>query len=305
MFEKILLPLDGSELAEAAVPYVSDLAGQLDAEVFLLHVCPPEHQQYLHMHQIYMNSIADNLRARIEQLSEGKRKAKVQSEAISGEATKIIFDYVKLKDISMVAITNYGSSGFRPWAIGNVADKIIRGVGVATLLVKIKDRNLKTDQKVSIKKILLPLDSSDASKISVQYAVPLAKKLNAGITLFSMTHTSYAQNINGAGMGTAMGAGIGVNWDAIDAAAKKYTEEYLETVEVDIRKEGVAVDHVSNIGLDAAYEILELEKKIPADLIVMATRGRSSIARWALGSVAEKVLREGTQPILMIKEKPA
>jgi nucleotide-binding universal stress UspA family protein len=303
MFEKILLPLDGSELAEAAIPYVCDLAGQLDAEVFLLHVCPPEHQAYLHMHQIYMNTIAEKLRQRILQYAEGKRQAKVQAEVIVGDATKTIFDYVKLKTISMVVITTYGSSGIRPWAIGNVADKIIRGVGVATLLVRIKDQNFKMEQKVSIQKILLPLDSSDASKISVSYAVELARKLKATITLFSMTHTSYAQNMNGAGMGAAMGAGIGVNWDAIDAASKKYTDEYLQNIEDEIKKEGVDVNHNSDIGLDAAFEILELEKKIPADLVVMATRGRSSIARWALGSVAEKVLREGGKPILMIKEK--
>jgi nucleotide-binding universal stress UspA family protein len=304
MFERILLPLDGSELAESALPYVCDLAGQLDAEVFLLHVCPQEHQAYLHMHQIYMNSIADNLKNRIFQLSEGKAQAKVQAEVITGEATKTIFDYVKLKSIGMVVLTSYGTSGIRPWAMGNTADKTIRGVGVPTLLVRVKDRNLWKDQKVDISKILLPLDSSDASKISVPFATELAKKLKATITLFSMTHTSYAQNIDGAGMGTAMGAGIGVNWDAIDAASKKYTDEYLETVAGSIKKEGVEVNYSNYIGLDAAFEILEMEKKMPADLVVMATKGRSSIARWALGSVAEKVLREGTKPILMVKEKP-
>lgn len=303
MYEKILLALDGSELAESAIPYVSDLAGQLDAEVFLLHVCPPEHQAYLHMHQIYMNTIAEKLKQRIVQFSQGSRQAKVQAEVIVGDATKTIFDYVKLKSISMVAITSYGTSGIRPWAIGNVADKIIRGVGVSTLLVRIKDQNYKVEQKVSIQNILVPLDSSDASKVSVPYAVELAKKLKAAITLFSMTHTSYAQNINGAGMGAAMGGGLGVNWDAIDAASRKFTDEYLQNIEDEIKKEGVQVTHNSNIGLDAAFEILALEKKIPADLVVMATRGRSSIARWALGSVAEKVLREGGKPILLIKQK--
>jgi nucleotide-binding universal stress UspA family protein len=303
MFERILLALDGSELAESALPYVCDLASQLNAEVFLLHVCPQEHQSYLHMHQIYMNTIAETLSKRIAQYSEGRSQAKVQAEVITGDATKIIFDYVKLKSIGIVVITTYGTSGIRPWAMGNTADKIIRGVGVPTLLVRNKERTTLSDQKVDIKKILLPLDSSDASKIAVPCAVELAKKLKATITLFSMTHTSYAQNIDGAGMGTAMGAGIGVNWDAIDAASKKFTDEYLGNVAAEIQKQGVEVNYSNYIGLDAAFEILEMEKKIPADVVVMATRGRSSIARWALGSVAEKVLREGSKPILLVKEK--
>jgi nucleotide-binding universal stress UspA family protein len=298
MFEKILLPLDGSELAEAAIPYVKDLAGQLEAEIYLLHACPPEHQMYLHMHQIYMNSIADKLRKRMEP-SEQEHGLKVQAEVIVGEATKIIFDYVKLKSIDMVVMTAHGTSGIRPWAMGNVADKITRGVGVPTLLIRVNDAKIVEGKKL-IQKILVTLDNSDASKISIPYAVQLAKKLKADITLFSMAQTVYAQNINGAGIGAGMGAGIGVNWDAIDSATKKYTDEYIEA---DIAKEGINVNHFSNVGLDAAFEILEMEKKIQADLVVMATRGRSSIARWALGSVAEKVLREGNRPILMIKQK--
>ena len=85
-------------------------------------------------------------------------------------------------------------------------------------------------------------------------------------------------------------------------ATKKYTDEYLEGIADKILKEGVEVTQTSILSMDAAYEILEMEKKIQPDLVVMATRGRSNIARWALGSVAEKVLREGDRPILRIKE---
>jgi nucleotide-binding universal stress UspA family protein len=90
--------------------------------------------------------------------------------------------------------------------------------------------------------------------------------------------------------------------DSVDVASKKYTDEYLQGIADEIRKAGVDVTQTSLLSMDAAYEILEMEKKIQPDLVVMATRGRSNIARWALGSVAEKVLREGDRPILMVKE---
>ncbi len=67
MFEKILLPLDGSKLAETAISYVRNLVGQMGAEVYLLHVCPAEHQAYTHMHQIYLSGIADSLRNGIKE----------------------------------------------------------------------------------------------------------------------------------------------------------------------------------------------------------------------------------------------
>ena len=195
MFEKILLPLDGSELAETAIPYVRNLAGQLEAEVYLLHVCPPEHQSYLHMHQIYLNNIAENLRQRIKENSQPGREPKVQAEVILGDPIKVIFDYAQQKSISMVVLTSHGTSGFRAWAMGSVADKVVRGVGIPTLLIRIKERRNIPEKKGLIQKILLPLDTSDASKISVPYAVQLAKKLKASITLFSMVQTIYAQNM--------------------------------------------------------------------------------------------------------------
>ena len=302
MFEKILLPLDGSELAEAAIPYVRDLAGQIGAEIFLLHVCPPVHQHYLHMHQIYMNSLADGLRKQIQEIRQTGQEPKIESDIIVGEAIKAIFDFVKQKGISLIVLTSHGSSGFRQWPLGSVADKVVRGIGITSLLIRVKNGVSMPQRKALIQKILVPLDNSEASQISVPYATELALKLKAGISLFSMANTIYIQNYDAMGVG---GGAIGVNWDAIDASTEKYVDEYLQKIEMEVRNAGVTVDHTSYLGLDAAFEILEMEKKTQADLVVMATRGRSPVARWAFGSVAEKVLREGNLPILMVKEKAA
>jgi nucleotide-binding universal stress UspA family protein len=297
MFEKILLPLDGSELAEAAIPYVRDLAEQLNAEIFILHVCPPEHQRNLHMHQIYMNSIAEGMK------KEARPDIKINAEVVIGDPSKIITDYAKLKEIDLVVITTHGISGFRPWTMGDVADKVVRGLGIPTLLVRNKDVPAVQKKHGVISKILLPLDNSEASKASLPYAIQLAKKLNAGIILFSRAQTIYAQNLDGINNTMGGGGGLGVNWDSVDAATEKTIDDYLQTIEDKIKSEGVEATHTSYLGIDAAYEILEMEKRTQADLVVMATRGRSPVARWAFGSVAEKVLREGNLPILLIKEK--
>ena len=199
MFERILLPLDGSGLAEQAIPYVRDLAGQLEAEVYLIHACPPEHKEYFRMHQLYLNNIAENLRQRIKENWQPSGDPKIPAEVILDDPVKVIFDYVKQKGISMVALPSHGNTGLRAWALGSMADKVVRGVGVPTLLIRIKEGRIIPEKKGLIQKILLPLDTSDASKIAVPYAIHLAKKLKASITLFSMVQTvySYAYNING------------------------------------------------------------------------------------------------------------
>jgi nucleotide-binding universal stress UspA family protein len=292
MFGKILVPLDGSILAELAIPYVRDLADQLKAEIYLLHVCPEEHQAYLHMHQIYLNVLAENLRKEM-QFSQG---LKVRAEVITGDPDKVIFEYIKEKNIDMVALTSHGTSGFKSLTMGSIADKVVRGAGVPILLIRVKEKMVIPAKVKLIEKILATFDTSDASKISVPYVVELASKMKASVTLFSLTQTVYSQNLDG------MGAGAGVNWDAIDAATLKYVEDSLKVIEDDMKKAGIAVNHTTYLGMDAAFEISEMEKKSQADLVVMATRGRSRVARWAFSSVAEKVLREGTLPLLLIKE---
>ena len=297
MFSKILLPLDGSQLAEAAIPYATNLAQQLEAEIYLLHICPPEHESYVHMHQIYMNCMVDGIRSKMKESWKSSKELKIEAEVIVGDPIKLIFDYTKLKSIGLISLTTHGNSGFKPWALGNVADKIVRGSGIPTLLIRVKEQKDLEIRKANVRKILVPLDNSEASKASLPIAVELAKKLKAGLTLFSMAQTAYAQNLNSAG------SGIGINWDAVDKASEQAADEYLKKIEEELKNSGVQVDRNSMLGIDAAYEILELEKKGNLDMVVMATRGRSSIARWAFGSVAEKVLREGNLPILLVREK--
>jgi nucleotide-binding universal stress UspA family protein len=296
MYEKILLPLDGSELAEAAIPYATNLAEQLEAELYLLHVCPPEHQHYVHMHQIYMNAVVEGISQKMKANWKSSKALKIQAEVVVGEAVKMVFDYIKLKDINLIALTTHGNSGFKPWAMGSVADKIVRGSGIPTLLIRVKEKKDMELRKAVVQKILVPLDNSEASKSCLPYAIDLAKKLKAGVVLFSMAQTAYAQNLNSAG------SGIGINWDAVDKASEQAADEYLKKMVEDVRQSGVQAEYRAVLGIDAAYEILEIEKKGQVDMVVMTTRGRSSIARWAFGSVAEKVLREGNLPILLIKE---
>jgi nucleotide-binding universal stress UspA family protein len=203
MFEKILLLLDGSELAEAAVPYTRDLASQLGAEIFVLHACPPEHQSYQHMHQIYLNSIADGLRRSLQTQEQTAGVPQVNDDVIIGDPAKVILDYIQQKNINLVISTTHGLSGIRQWAVGSVADKVIRSVGIPSLLIRVKDEQDVREPRGKIRKILLPLDASDTSKIAVPYAVELARKLKAGLTLFSMAQTAYAQSLDLGGADSA------------------------------------------------------------------------------------------------------
>jgi nucleotide-binding universal stress UspA family protein len=290
MFEKILLPLDGSEIAESAIPYVRELAARLGAEVYLLHVFPASREPYHHMHEIYLEHISELMQAGVQPLD-------IQVDARAGEPTKAILDYAQEKGITLVTLTTYSPKAAQAQEMGNVSEKVIRSAGVPVFLIRVKEGQEPHEGNRLIQRILLPLDGSDASKEAVNYAVNMAKKMDAEIILYSMAETIYARGMDN------LVPGAGVNWDKIDAATVKQVSNYLEEIENKIKQEGVNASHVVTLSVDAAHEILEQEKKANADLVVMATRGRSHIARWAFGSVAEKVLRGGSLPLLVVKQK--
>ena len=85
---------------------------------------------------------------------------------------------------------------------------------------------------------------------------------------------------------------------------KKQATAYLSKVGRSLKKNtGVVVKSRIRVGTDAAAEILKASDEIKADLIAISTHGRSGISRWAFGSVADKVLRGGNTPVLMVRAR--
>ena len=302
MFERILLPLDGSQIAELAVPYAELLARGLGSEVVLLHTCRSEQEPYRHMYQIYLAQVANRLLSNIRKGRSGSVESRVQVETLVGEPADVICDYVQKNRISMVIMSAFGGSGIKTWMLGSVADKVVRAVNAPTLLIRTKNERPLNGGKRRINRILLPLDGSEVSKQSVPYAVELATELKASITLFGMAEKAayYSTHISFVPYSTYMGA----EYDRMDAAAERNVRAYLTGVEKELRKDGAHVTHAVTLGITPADDILKQADKANADLVVMATRGRSPINRWAFGSVAEKVLRTGELPLLLVKEAP-
>ena len=180
-----------------------------------------------------------------------------------------------------------------------MADRIFRETAIPFIIIPVKDVPWNPVKRVHIRRILLPLDSnSEVGQMVIPYAIQLAKKLDAGITLFTMAQTIYRSYIDP--MGTLTGQGLDL--EAIDKNSQKYAAVYLQELEDEIRKSGIAnVNQVSSLGMDVAREILLMEKNVQPDLVVMVSRGRSPLARWFLGSITERVLAGTDCPILLLK----
>ncbi len=188
MFKRILVPLDGSELSERALPYAEELAGVLNSEVEMVYVCESAESQYRHMHQLYIEKIAQTARNHIKayHTKEAGPAASVKAVILDGDPAAEIIDYAEKNDISLVVMVSHGRSGIMPWSMGSVAGRVMREISKPVLFIRGSALSLKVGKGEIFDKILVPLDGSETGEAALLYVKGLTEHLKAGVTLLQV-----------------------------------------------------------------------------------------------------------------------
>lgn len=298
MYKRILVPLDGSRLAEVALPYAEELAGRLGSEITLLTVLqpsgtPPE-IQHDNLYQSYLQNITQTTRREAEKyiMTPGER-AEINSVLLIGEPAEQIVDYASKQDFSLILMATHGRSGIRRWTLGSVADRVARATDRPIALIRAKGARADVREKSILRKALVPLDGSKEAETVLPYVEELVTRLKAQvITLrvlvtedFTFYTTEQLEQFK---------------------SRRSQAKSYIEKVAARLRDKGIdaKAEFMEALGrLDASEVIIDRTDKLQADVVAMSTHGRSGIGRWALGSVADKVLREGNTPLLLVRAK--
>ncbi len=309
MYRRMLVPLDGSELAEVVFTYVKEIAGRLDLEVILLHIISPEEGDFFApVHRAYIKQTAETIRRLSREVQKrtgiqpGGKPVEVRGELAVGSPPEEILRYADEKDADFILMATHGRSGIRHWALGNVPDKILRASKVPVLLVRAGIPDETPYDKWPKKTILVPLDGSELAESVLPHVETLAKQRGTeplDVVLLRVceppvTTSYYATELSG----------VPLNWgDYIQqetARGKQVANNYLAGIEKRFRDININVRSEVLVG-KAADEIVDYAIKNPFNLIVMATHGRSGIRRWVYGSVAESVLLGVASPILLVR----
>lgn len=294
MFRRILIPLDGSSIAEQVLPLAKMFAVRFQSSVVLFQAIEPLSQ-----------------RARVEgaasdaddQVELSRRRALEYLETIEhnfpvglsvehavrvGSAATAILELAESAHIDLIAMATHGRTGLQRWVYGSVADKVLSGARLPILLMRASEA---PHAIAPIRRILVPLDGSTLAEGALVPALRLATAFDAEMLLFRVCEPStYLQN--GLTSGTAAAA--------LDEAVCTTVEEYLTEKTQEVRGQGVHVRWETQFGI-AAENILDVAQKRAANLVVMSTHGRSGIGRWIMGSVADRVLRASRIPVLLIR----
>jgi nucleotide-binding universal stress UspA family protein len=290
MWKKILVPLDGSDLAELALPYARELADAFNSELVLLYVSEPADEEHLHMHQLYLERLAVQMK---------KQLKRVSPVVTSGKPVEEIVKYTQKNDIRLIVMASHGRSGIIPWATGSVADKVIDAVGVPLLLIKETKRRRKTKEKHLISRILLPLDGSEAGEAAITRARELKAKLEAEVTLLEVIS-------KGRHLRTVGGLDYILYPEPEIETFKKEAKEYLDKVYKRMQR-GKKTKGELKVAIrtgEVAKEILNYAKKNRSSLIAIASHGHSGMTKWVFGSTAQKVIQDSPIPVLVVKSAP-
>ena len=291
MYEKILVPLDCSELAEMALPYAEELAVRLGSEVTLLCVREPAD---IHSPRLYECYLQDVVRRTKEEAVKGlgkltAKEIEVKPVVLSGDPAETIVDYADKEKSGLVIMVTHGRSGVGRWLVGSVADKVIRATQQPVALIRATGVRPVVQKKGILKNMLVPLDGSKTGETALPYAEELATRLKAGITLLRVFDPGYWTSH----------MALVEQVESMRASAR----DYIEKMAAQLQKKGIAAkaEFQQARTTDVAEEIIRVADEISADLVVMSTHGESGVSRWVFGSVAERVLKGGSTPLMLVR----
>jgi len=305
MYKRVLVPLDGSELAEVVFSYATELAARLELDLVLLHVVDPHERDLVPLHRAYVERAAEVLRRQSEEL---QKKADIQpkgegvaarGELAVGHPAEEILECALRHDIDLILMATHGRSGIKRWALGSVADKVLRVSKTPVCLVRAGlSEEIVHDKWPSIT-MLVPLDGSELAELVIPHVEALAKQLGPKLVDVVLLRVCELPVVSSDYPPTA-----DLTWEEHQAheMARPTTvcEEYLAGVQEQLEGVGLRARSVVLKG-KPADEITDYANKNLVNLIVMSTHGRSGIGRWAYGNVADRVLLGVSSPIFLVR----
>jgi nucleotide-binding universal stress UspA family protein len=285
IYNRILVPLDGSKLAEGVLPYVRLLGSALKLPVDLIHVndletvAPFPHP----MHgRDYLKEVAASF---ITSLA-------VDYRVEHGRAADVIVDRASGDAGTLIMMATHGRSGPQRWLLGGVAQKVLQVSTNPLFLIRPKEETLARD--VGLNTLILPLDGSHLAEKIFPHVIYLANRLSLEVVLIR----TYTLPTSGYFLAT------GVSPPAIGELGEKIkgdATDYLQAKVEELQAEGVEKASFVAIEGKGPEEIIDLARKTADNMVAMSTHGRSGIGRWVLGSVTDRVVCYSGDPVLVIR----
>ncbi|MDQ2887759.1 MAG: universal stress protein [Chloroflexota bacterium] len=314
MVKRILVPLDGSALAARAIPVAARLARASAGSMLFLRVVSTASEFGVYMDEsspLMQEAIEEDLHAANTYLAEVSQSQalagiKVDTGIFTGSAALKIVDIARSQDIDLIVMCSRGDAGIKRWVMGSVAHKVVRHSPVPVLVLRDsgeQSAHLYQEQERPLR-VLVTLDGSPLAETALEPVVQLVRQL----AISGRCHLNLLRVIdlpNRYGGWRSLSAIDNKVLEQARETADDYMQLVAERVRADVPDTATVTTSI-RIEMDVPAAIIDAaehgdEKEVGGyDLVAMATHGRGTIPRWALGSVTERVLDSTCLPLLVV-----
>jgi nucleotide-binding universal stress UspA family protein len=299
LYRSILVPLDGSKLAEQAVTVAANMAKRLGATLHLVHVYAPavvdEFVQYgvsgeaaRTAAEQYLLEAADRLRA--------VHGATISATVLDGPTASTIVTHAAATGADLIVMSSHGRTGASRFWLGSVADAVIRSAVMPVLLSRSHADADTSGEAPLFSRMLVPLDGSQAAEEAIPHAIALAMLGPAHVHLLSVEEV--AEDLR-------TSVWVLAPRDADDLPERlRRADHYLQGVltRFDLQWAPATRSAEARGGHRVGETIAAVATERDIDLIAMTTHGRGA-SRMIVGSVADKVIRGTTCSLLLTRAR--
>jgi len=298
-FKHLIIPLDGSTLAESVLPIAVKLAQTLEAKVTLLHVIEHNAPEEVHGERhltseqealIYLRGVAEYV---------FPENIQVEMHVHSNEQKDVarsIVEHATEFGTDLIAMCTHGRGGLRTWLFGSIAQQVV-SLGKTPVLLVQPGKTVRMTE-FNCNRLLVPMDGDPDHEEGLQVAVGLAQVCQARLHLLMVVHTYRTLPAEKAATATLLPGATTEMLDMTEEDAQKYLNRLHEEIE-EISKAFIEVTSEVQRG-DPAKLIATVAKKIGADLIVIGTHGKTGMDAFWSGSMAPKISRYSPAPLLLV-----
>jgi nucleotide-binding universal stress UspA family protein len=299
MHRSILVPLDGSALAEQALTIAATLAERTHADLHLVHVhSPPVVDEFAHYGvagqaaretaEHYVLETADRLRAAYG--------GSVSATVVDGRAATSIATHATATGTDLIVMSSHGRTGASRFWLGSVADAVIRSSTIPVLVVRGRGDTAPKREPSLFSRVLVPLDGSSAAEEAIPHAIALGALESAHVHLLRVEEV--AEDLR-----TSVWVLAQHEPDDVTERLRR-AEHYLDTVSArpDLQWGQTTHSTEARAGHRVGETIAVVATERDIDLIAMTTHGRGA-SRLLVGSVADKVIRATTCSLLLSRAR--
>ena len=306
MFDTILVPLDGSQMADCVLPHVLAIARSFDAEIVLLHML--EKNQAGASAQLFdlLNWQINKTRAALHL---EKTKAlfqesgiRVRTMVMEGLVAEGITEYAQNQGMKLIILSSHGRHGLTRWGISSITHKIILSAQTSLLIVRAHPYGVHAGELSATplyQRILVPLDGSQRAENVLPIITQLARFHKSQVHLVQVVQTpEMARQMPAAREDIDLA-------NRVVARNREEAGRYLEQMKSRSYLEDIAVQtHLIN-SENAAVALHQLAEQEHVDMVALSAHGYSGNHQWPYGSIVNNFIIYGKAPLLIVQDLPA